>query len=347
MSAPTFLLGVTPDLDKLIYPITKAQAEQILAIHKEDNAKINEDLETIRALCVEKCKSTTIKCPEHSKEIRRLWRTYYTSPRHGSWASYRPEDYITEMRKMFDSRVEIKKIHERAELEKRMHNKDVLCTVRINDDPEVEKYKREAAEMFNGTTSEEVIKAFITKKESEVAASRTPREREIDIMLANCRDEAEKRVVFQKDACEERETDTQYVRVLRGRWKKLFEDGKPYDEIYKIIMKDIKDGKEKERNLREKLAELQRAKAAHDKEKAAKDSEARQRILAKYTYHCTTEGCQNLAVPASEVKGLIECGICWKLAEDKMITERSYFCGMECMERDGVSSALTMFSDIH
>jgi hypothetical protein len=326
------------------YPLTPAQAEQVLAIYEEDTMKLNEDLESVRAICTDNCSSDTKKCAEHSKEIRRLWRSYYTNVRSGSWASYRSSDYVVEMKKLFDGKVDIHAIHARAAKEKRMHFKDALCTVRFNDDPMVKKYKLEAAAMYDGNTPEMQIREFIRKRELEVVEQRSPMQLAYDSRLAFCKSEEEKRAIYQEDACTRSEGDTQAMIKLRLKWQGLFEDGMPYADIYTIIQKDVTDFVRLERELREKLDELQRAKAAHDKEeivkeakKAGKETAARIRMLSKYTFYCATEGCENLSVPISQEEGNLECGICNRLARDGMPRKRSYFCSEECMERDGVS----------
>ncbi len=329
------------------YPLTPSQAEQVVAIHEEENIKINEDLESIRNLCVEKCQSNTKECAEHSKEVRALWRKYYTTVRSGSWASYRSSDYILEMRRMFDSKVDIEKIHARAANEMRMHGKDALCTVRFNDDPAVKKYKQEAAAMYDGNAPESQIREYIRKKELEIGQDRSSKQLEYDSRLASCKSEEERRAIYQEDACTPLDGDTPAMTKLRLKWQGLFEGGMPYADIYAIMQKDVTDHVRIERELKEKLDGLQRAKAAHDKaeiakevKKAAKEISSTVRMLSRYTFYCTTEGCQNLSVPISQDEGNLECGICNQLANNGMPRDRSYFCSEECMERDGVSRVI-------
>jgi hypothetical protein len=339
------------------YPLTPTQAQQVVSIHEEDNMQINEDLESVRSICKEKCSSDTKKCAEHSKEIRRLWRNYYINFRSGSWASYRSQDYITEMKKLFDGKVDIHAIHARAAKEKRLHYKDALCTVRFNDDPMVKKYKVEAASMYDRNAPETQIREFICKQELEVAEQRSPTQLAYDSRLALCMSDEEKRAIYQEDACTRLDGDTQGMLKLRAKWQGLFEDSIPYPDIYATIQKDVTEYVRKERELRENLAGLQSAKAAHDKagiakeaKKAAKELSARTRMLSKYTFPCTTEGCQNLSIPLSQEEGNLECGICncisKELARDGVHRERSYFCSEECMERAGVSN-LILFTKIH
>lgn len=335
------------------YPLTPAQAEQVASIHEEDNAKLNEDLESVRAICTEKCSSNTKKCAEHSKEIRRLWRNYYTNIHSGSWASYRSPDYVTEMKKLFDGKADIHVIHARAAKEKRLHYKDALCTVRFNDDPMVKKYKEEAATMYDRNVTETQIREFIRKNELEVAEQRSPMQLAYDSRLASCKTDEEKRAIYQEDTCTRLDGDTQGMAKLRLKWQALFEDGIPYPDIYATIQKDVTDHVRRERELKENLDELQRAKAAHNKEeivkeakKEAKELSARIRMLSRYTFYCTTEGCQYLSVPISQDEGNLECGICMCIAREVarggVHRERSYFCSEECMERGGVSDLIIL-----
>jgi hypothetical protein len=326
------------------YPLSKLQARQILEFQDEDNTKIDDELEAIRAQCAEQCRSNTTRCPEHSKEIRRLWRTYYTQPRPGSWASYRPEEYIDEMRSLFDSGGSIKQIHERASQERRMHAKDALCTIRFNDDPSVKQYKKDARSMFDSNVPEQQIRDFILQSQGEVEAKRTPRQQEYDSKLAACEDEQQNFELYKQDACTPLETDSPAMLKLRAKWQALFDGGMPYTEIYATMSKDVDGHQKLERELREKDAELQRAKIAHDKAEFAKAEKkkaieryARQRMLKRYTFQCAGQNCQNLVVPMSEEVGLLECGICYKLHEDGIFDHRSYFCGEDCMDRTGVS----------
>lgn len=329
----------------LTYPLTPAQAEQVVAIHEEDNTKLNEDLESVRNLCAEKCESNTKECAEHSKEVRRLWRNYYTNFRSGSWVSYRSTDYIIEMRRLFDSKVDIHKIHARAVMEKRMHDKGALCTVRFNDDPIVKQYKQEAAAMYDGNTPDTHIREFIRKQELKVTEQRSAKQLEYDSRLASCKNEEERRAIYQEDACTPLDGDTPAMTKLRSKWQGLFESGMPYADIYAIMQKDLTDHVRIERELKEKLDMFQRAKAGHDKEeiakqaeKTAKETNARIHMLSEYTFYCTTEGCQNLSVPISHDEGNLECGICNHLAHSGIPRDRSYFCSEECMERGGVSN---------
>lgn len=328
----------------LTYPLTPEQAEQVVAIHEEETIKINEDLESIRTLCEQKCQSNTKECAEHSKEVRRLWRNYYTNIRSGSWPSYRSPDYVFEMRRLFDARVDIHKIHARAAKEKRMHDKDTLCTVRFNDDPEVKKYKQEAAAMYDGNAPDTHIREFIRKKELQVEEQRSSKQLDYDSRLASCKNEEERRVIYREDACTPLDGDTPAMAKLRLKWQGLFEGGMPYADIYAIMQKDTTDHVRMERELKEKLDGFQRAKAAHDKKeiakeakKTAKETNARIHMLSRYTFYCTNEGCQNLSVPISQDEGNLECGICNHLAHRGIPRDRSYFCSKDCMERDGVS----------
>jgi hypothetical protein len=325
----------------LTYPLTVSQSEVVVSLHNEDNARISGELDAIRATCEEKCASTTNKCSEHSKEVRRYWRTYYTNPRHGSWASYRSPEYLIEMRKMFDSKVDINKIHARAAKEKRMHYKDALCTIRINDDPDVKKYKREAAVMYDGSTPEAQIRDFLKKKEAKVAGQRTQKQLEYDSRLAACKSEEEKFVIYQEDACIPLDSDTPALTRLRIKWKALFEGNMPYSDIYASMQKDLEYHLRVERELNEKLDGLQRAKAAHDKvgiakemKKSAKEMALWMKVLSINTYYCSTEGCQNLAVPISLDEGVLQCAICDHLWGDCMQEHRTIYCGEECMNRD-------------
>lgn len=336
----------------LTYPLTVSQSELVVALHYEDNAKINGELEAIRAECEEKCQSTTIKCPEHAKEVRRYWRTYYTNPRPGSWASYRSPEYIAEMRKMFDSKVDIHKIHARAAREKRMHYKDAICTIRFNDDPDVKKYKQEAAAMYDGSTSEIQIREFLQKKEAKVAGKRTQKQLEYDARLAACQTEGEKLIIYKEDACTPLDGDTPALAKLRVKWKALFDGGISYSDIYASMQKDIEDHSDRERDLRERIDDLQRAKAAHDKEEIAKEQEKTAKETATWlkfyrenTFYCNNEGCQNLAVPLSLEEGVLECGLCYQMYLDRMQEHRTYFCGEECVERHdhGVGSSRPCF----
>jgi hypothetical protein len=338
------VLGAMAITLALTYPLTPSQAELVVAIHEEENLKLNGDLESIRTLCTEKCQSDTTKCVEHSTEVRRLWRNYYTNIRSGSWASYRSPDYIVEMRRLFDSDVDIHKIHTRAAKEKRMHDKDALCTIRFNDDPSVKKYKQEAAAMYDRNAPDTQIRDFIRKQELKVPAQRSGKQHEYDSRLASCKSEEERRIVYQEDACTPQDGDTPAMAKLRLKWQGLFESGTPYADIYATMHRDITDHVRIERELKEKLDELQRAKAAHDKagiakeaKKTAKETSARIQMLSRYTFYCTTEGCQNLSVPISQDEGNLECGICNHLAHSGMPRDRSYFCSEECMERGGVS----------
>jgi hypothetical protein len=337
----------------LTYPLTPAQAEQVVAIHEEDNIKINEDLETIRTLCAEKCQSNTEECAEHSKEVRRLWRNYYTNFRSGSWASYRSTDYIIEMRRLFDSKVDIHKIHARAALEKRMHDKDALCTVRFNDDPLVKKYKQEAVAMYDGNAPDTHIREFIRKQELKVAEQRSTKQLNYDSRLASCKSEEERRAIYQEDACTPLDGDTPAMAKLRSKWHSLFESGVPYPDIFATLQKDVTDHVRIERELKEKLDGFQRAKAAHDKaaivkeaKKTSREINTRIHMLSRYTFYCTNEGCQNLSVPISQDEGNLECGICNHLAYSGIHRDRSYFCSEECMERDGVGD-LTFLVEIY
>lgn len=337
----------------LAYPLTPSQAEQVVAIHEEDTIKLNEDLDSIRTLCAEKCQSNTKECAEHSKEVRRLWRNYYTNFRSGSWASYRSTDYVIEMRRLLDSKVDIHKIHARADIEKRMHDKDALCTIRFNDDPIVKRYKQEAAAMYDGNAPDTHIREFIRKQEFKAAEQRSSKQLEYDSKLASCKNDEERRALYREDTCNPLDGDTPAMAKLRLKWLGLFDSGMPYADIYATMQKDLADHLRIERELKEKLDGLQRAKAAHDKagiakeaKKTAKEIAAIIRMLSRYTFYCTNEGCQNLSVPISQDEGNLECGICNHLSHSGMPRDRSYFCSEECMERDGVSY-LTLLIEIY
>lgn len=331
----------------LTYPLTPAQAAQVVAIHEEDTTKLDEDLESIRNLCAEKCQSSTKECAEHSKEVRRLWRNYYTNFRSGSWASYRPPDYVAEMKRLFDSKVDIHTIHARAAREKRLHDKDALCTVRFNDDPIVKKYKQEAADMYDESVPDTDIREFIRGQELKVVEQRSSKQLDYDSRLASCKNEEERRVIYQEDACTPLDGDTPAMTKLRLKWQGLYESDMLYPDIFATIQKDITDHVRIERELKDKLDGFQRAKAGHDKaaiakeaKKTAKETNARIHMLSRYTFYCTNEGCQNLSVPISQDEGNLECGICNHLAHSGIPRDRSYFCSEECMERDGVSSLI-------
>lgn len=248
------------------------------------------------------------------------------------------------MRKLFDFGSSIKQIHARASQERRLHARDALCTVRFNDDLLVKQYKNEARTQFGSDIPEQQIRDFILQKQTEVEGKRTPRQREYDSKLAACENEQQKLELYKEDACTPLETDTPAMLKLRIKWRPLFESGMPYPEIYATMRKDIDLNKKSERELREKDAEFQRAKTAHDKVEFAKAEKkkaiewsARQRMLKRYTFQCAGHGCQNLAVPISEEVGLLECGICYKLYNDGIFNRHSYFCSEDCMDDAGVS----------
>lgn len=328
----------------ITYPLTREQSELVKAVHRADNAKLNEELEAVRVRCEEVCKSDTTKCKEHAKEVRKLWRDYYTRPTRGSWASHRPAEYLTEMMKMFDSKVDIRKIHARADLEKRMYYKDVLCTIAFNDHSLVRNYKTEAAAMFDGVEPEIEILNFIKSKEIEVSLQRSVEDCEYDQNISMCRTEEHRRQIHRQHACDPRQSDTPAMSNLRSKWLNLFNSDMSYSEIFTIMNKDIDAHFKLEQELKEKLVELSRGKTAHNKAKIAKaerrlakENAAKVEMLSKYTFYCTSTECQNLAVPESEERGLLECGICNKLVQDGVRDKLSYFCSDECMERSGVS----------
>jgi hypothetical protein len=320
------------------YPISKQEAQEILDIQTEENFTLERDLEVIRTRCREQCQSDTTKCPEHSTDIRRLWRTYYTSTRPGSWVSYRPEEYIAELRQMFDTGVPIKKIHERVKLEQRRHSRDALCTTRFNDDPLVKHYKTDAFQKFDSGLPEQEIRDFISQKQAEVASKRTPRQREYDEKLAACANEEEKLQLYKQDILAPSPSDTPAMIKLRQKWSSLFESGRPYPEIHAQIAKDLEYHEQRERELRQEHASLQLAKAAHDKglfakaeKKRARESDAQRRMLEEHTHRCGGRECENLAVPESQEAGVLECGVCFGLREKGLVKEGSYFCGEECL----------------
>jgi hypothetical protein len=112
-------------------------------------------------------------------------------------------------------------------------------------------------------------------------------------------------------------------------------------EIYANMRKDIDQHLKLERELEEKLDGLQKGKAAHDKagiqkelNRTAKETAAWIDLLASHTFHCSTEGCQNLAVPISFHEGALECNICSQMLLHGMREHRTFVCGEECRDRD-------------
>jgi len=79
-------------------------------------------------------------------------------------ASYRSSDYVVEMKKLFDGKVDIHAIHARAARRRECISK-MLSAQFDSMTTHGQEYKLEAAAMYDGNTPEMQIREFIRKRE--------------------------------------------------------------------------------------------------------------------------------------------------------------------------------------
>jgi hypothetical protein len=325
------------------YPLTSAQVAQITEHNETDNQELTTKLSELSKACKETCNTQFNKCNLHQKEMRKLYRTFYTNILPERWTSYRPEDYITDIQKLFEAQASMKRIRTRKDEERFKHLRDERTMYRVNDHPEVKKAKDEARAMFDMKSPLDDIDVFLLQRQAEIVATLSDEEKAKQDLFDACRTEEEKYLFYRNQACLPLENDSPGDAELRAKWAKLFDAGIPYEDIYHTMEKDINDRLAKIRGLEEKLADVKMGEMAHNKLQAAKQKErqrkaekaARLEEQASKDYGCVTQGCQNPAKSEDGRHFPFECEKCESLFQLGKIERPSYFCSKECAVENG------------
>lgn len=317
------------------YPLTKAQVEDIILLHEADTSELEGQLRHLSETCQKSCTSGIAKCVTHQKDMRKLYQNAYTTVLPGRWTSYRPEEYVSDLKRMFDAQASMKKINERVQREQHQHIKDLQCSVAISDHPAVKKTKLAVGEMYEEKKAQAEIDSFIREEEEKLRSKLAPEQQEAQIEFDKSKSEEAKYSSMRACACTPKPTDTPRDIELRLKWARLFDAKLPYHEILVVMEKDISDAKANMQLLENRLADLRNAQTAHNKAKAIKEAEKLKQ--AKYAIrHCCSEGCGAMC----ELQGPnadLSCKRCYDMKLKGQLQSYSWFCEPGCAQSNAGS----------
>ncbi|KFY18525.1 hypothetical protein V493_08548 [Pseudogymnoascus sp. VKM F-4281 (FW-2241)] len=318
-----------------VYPLTKAQADEIALLHEADTSELESRLKNLSETCQSSCATGFSKCATHQNEMRKLYLNAYTAASPGRWTSYRPAEYTQDLKRMFDAQASIEKINGRVRKEKMQHIKDSQCTFGPSDHPTTKKTKMRAAELRGTAMPQSDIDSYIIEEEQKLLSTLTPEQQEVQAEYDKSQSEAQKYSYLRTCVCTPKPTDTPRDLELRLKWTKLFDNKVPYNEILPVMEKDIADAKSNVQILENRLADLRNAQAANNKAKAAKE-ESKRKQARDAIRRCCSEGCGNVC-ELSGPNADLGCERCFAMKEDGALQNYSWFCSPECAKANAGS----------
>lgn len=315
-----------------MYPLRSAQHKFAWETSKAQDAQYHETINLINEQCKEQHNSEVTECAEHSNQTRIALRTHLTTNTPGSWISFRPVVYVTEINALFDSGESLDSILERSNAELRRHERDQLCTSYFHENPSVKALKAQLAVMFDSGISITAIMKLYKDGMEDIEASFSPEDRKYNTLILNSKTDDEQLGHVRDYICRHRSDDSSAMKRLRDKWSTLWDQGTSLQDLSPIMEKDIAEGRAAEQKLRDELRELKLLAAGKEKEKKKKDDQRKAKeaaFIENNTTPCSRSGCEHMAVPQIGDDGesfRFSCLICQQNGDD-----RSFFCSQKCV----------------